>query len=241
MKDKWLNDCLQLGLTAGYNVSCRRIHHNITLEYPLNDSLQLSDAGYTSAKLKQLIRHYFQPESHATALRLWANVKAYGSVGITTYNHLIKSEKKSIRSSVMGPCIQAVTITKAHHYQRVDVFYRTTELCKKFPADLVFIRDVILKPFELTNPILTCHFANVTLHPMYLPIVLAHTPEPVAYLKKLDERMHHATCRWLYSYLVDDTAIQKFSQARSSQKNFLDLLSNKSKSELVKYVMRVKS
>jgi hypothetical protein len=72
--------------------------------------------------------------------------RSYGSVGFTTYNHFLKNSptKKSKRASVMGPCIQSVVITQHNKKQySIDCFYRTTELLKKFPADLVFIRDVL--------------------------------------------------------------------------------------------------
>jgi hypothetical protein len=42
----------------------------------------------------------------------------------------------------MGPCIQAVTLTWLSRTDvGLDVFYRTTEFYKKFPADLLLLTE----------------------------------------------------------------------------------------------------
>lgn len=125
------------------------------------------------------------------------------------------------RASVMGPCIQSIVLTwiKKGHIE-IDIFYRTTELLKKFPADLVFIRDELLAPFDLTGlKQVNFHFANVTVHPMYYVTIIPHLGDSVFKeldkLKKSDRRMFDWVIKWSARYLCPEhlRGIQKFAQA----------------------------
>src|SRR5262249_16347231 len=150
----------------------------------------LADSGYTTSKLRMLEKHYLHEESIAVAQELWdrrQGQRKYGSVSFTCFAHFVKGgsvdAKRSKRASVFGPCIQSVSLTYLNdHTTAVDVFYRTTEFFKKFPADLVFIRDVLLPKFNFEKaPIskVTFHFANVTMHPMYFVTILPMIEDPI--------------------------------------------------------------
>src|SRR3546814_7634192 len=100
----------------------------------------------------------------------------------------------------MGPCIQAVTITQVKGGKNgqyfIDCFYRTTELLKKFPADLVFIRDVLLKDFDFSGMEflgMRCHFANITVHPQYFVTLIPHLDDPIAELEKIKRSEEHTS------------------------------------------------
>src|SRR4051794_31169647 len=69
----------------------------------------------------------------------------------------------------------------------IDVPYRTLELFKKMGADLVFLRDVLLTPFDFSGMevSVTCHFVNVTCHPMYWVIVLPHLDDPLGEMERI--------------------------------------------------------
>jgi hypothetical protein len=187
--------------------------------------------------MKQLERGYLHRESWEMAQTLWARRVAqgkYGSVGFSCYNHLLKSDpnKKSKRASVMGPCIQSVVLTlvKKGVYE-VDVFYRTTELLKKFPADLIFLRDVLLKPFGVEDAPVTMHFANLTLHPMYWSTIIPMVDKPIAMMKSIrtqDPYFHDWVVKWTARYLCDEygRGIQKFSQALRVRDAALALIPN---------------
>jgi hypothetical protein len=103
----------------------------------------------------------------------------------------------------------------------VDIFYRTTELFKKFPADLVFVRDVLLAGFDFTTAPLqsiTFHFANVTCHPMYFVTLLPLLDDPIDELesiRKSDKYFFDWIVKWTSRYLVPEhhRGIQKFAQA----------------------------
>jgi len=169
-----------------------------------------------------LRKQYFHQESIDIAIMLWnkrLKQGSYGSVGFTTYNHFIKSDpnKKSPRGSIMGPCIQAVTLTLLDNGNTgVDVFYRTTEIYKKFPADLVFIRDELLPLFDMKEARLdsiTFHFASLTCHPMYFITLIPLLGSFSDVLYELDQvregdfKLYDQIMRWNSYYLIDDTGI----------------------------------
>lgn len=236
MKQEWLDHVMRLSLRPeDFYSGCRKIHQGLKLTFQdlwdAEDPLVLEDAGYTSAKMAHLRRLYLHVESRDMAIQLW-NLRrtkdSYGSVSFTCYNHLLKNdiEKKSKRASVMGPCLQAVSITqikggKNARYS-IDVFYRTTELLKKFPADLVFLRDVLLEGFNFEGMEfvgLNCHFANVTIHPQYFVTALAHWDdwyERLERIRKRDTYFFEWVVKWTARYLCEEhyRGIAKFAQAQ---------------------------
>lgn len=144
-------------------------------------------------------------------------------------------QAKNKRASVMGPCIQSVVLTwmKKGHVE-VDIFYRTTELLKKFPADLVFIRDELLHDFDLRGlKKVNFHFANVTVHPMYYVTIIPHLGNDVFKeldaLKKSDRRMFDWVIKWTARYLCPEhlRGIQKFAQAMRTRQDGLNRIDKK--------------
>lgn len=246
MKQIWLDHCITLAETpAEFYSGCRKILRGVQLEFPQwGNDLTMGDAGFTKSKLKQLQRNYHVAESREMAQRLWKQrleQNKYGSVGFHCYNHYVKGIKQdsylnrvnekikgtSLRSSVMGPCIQAVDLTLlAKGKVGVDAFYRTTELFKKFPADLVFLRDDLLQGFPGANKpeMVRFHFANVTLHPMYFVTVLPQLKDHYKVLdrlKKKDRRFFDWVVKWTGRYLLPEQhrGIAKFAQALRVQKH----------------------
>lgn len=232
MRSQWVKHCLKIAAEpADFWAGCRKIIRTVQLDFKpennqLGRSLKIADCGFTQSKLTMLRKNYLNPESHRVAIDLWNKRKEqqrYGSVGFTTYNHLIKQHAgASPRASVMGPCIQSVVITLTHkNTYAIDAFYRTTELFKKFPADLVFLRDELLKPFDFDGMQFTgatFHFANVTLHPMYfvtLAPLLEDPAEELNRLKRKDRRFYDWCVKWTARYICPENlrGIEKFSQA----------------------------
>jgi hypothetical protein len=255
MKRYWIKFALQLaGQPADFYSGARKIIRNVhwTLPWEEVDDLSLADAGFKSAKLAQLRRNYIHSESIKAAAQLWEGRlkrNKYGSVGFHCFNHYIKGTDKSHeeflaaeragirqrskRASVMGPCIQSVSITLLPNSRTsVDLFYRTTELFKKFPADLVFIRDELLASFDFTSaPIdhLNFHFANVTCHPMYFVTLLPILKSPIFAMVKIKNRdpyFHDWMVKWTARYLCSEymRGIQKFQQALRVRKDALERL-----------------
>lgn len=181
------------------------------------------------------------------ALQLWQRRLSqgkYGSVGFSTFNHLTKGkiDGGAKRASVMGPCIQAVNLTLVKKGQaEIDVFYRTTEILKKFPADLVFLRDVLLAPFDTEFSRINFHFANLTLHPMYWITAVPMMKDPIATMEMIKARDPHFykwLIKWTARYLCDEygRGIDKFSQACRVRDMALELIPKKKK--LQKYLRK---
>lgn len=248
MLHDWIDFSVKLSKEEGdFYSGARKIIRNRSVTFKRYHDVVLSDAGYTKSKLTMLKRLYYHEESVATAVQLWqrrVEQRKYGSVGFTTYNHLIKNDptKRSKRASVMGPCIQAITLTYLDDRTcAVDAFYRTTEIYKKFPADLVFIQELMEK-FDFSEcPITstTFHFANITVHPMYFVTIIPHLDNPIATLdmiKRRDPYFFDWVVKWSARYLVPrhHRGIAKFAQALRVQKDAQERIKNKKR--LIRYL-----
>lgn len=262
MKQEWIDIALRMSAReADMYSGCRKIIEDKSVVFHdlwnYADPLELEDAGYTKSKMAHLVRGYLHEESIAAAVMLW-NLRrkktSYGSVGFTTYNHFLKNDavKKSKRASVMGPCIQSVVITqmKGNNSKgtggryRIAAFYRTTELFKKFPADLVFIRDVLLKGFDFSGMEfcgLTCHFANITAHPQYFVTLIPNMDDPIAELEKLKKKDRYFfdwVVKWTSRYLCPEhfRGIEKFAQAMRVKMDADTRIKGKLRKKLIKYL-----
>jgi hypothetical protein len=212
----------------------------------------MPDAGYTKSKMTMLIKNYLHKESRDVAIDLWnkrLGQRKYGSVSFTCFAHFVKGgsvdAKRSKRASVFGPCIQSVSLTYLNnHTTAVDVFYRTTELFKKFPADLVFFREILLEGFDFSNaPVaeVTFHFANITCHPMYFVTLLPLLDDPMGELddiKKNDPYFYDWVVKWTARYLVPEyhRGIQKFAQAMRVCQDARSRIPKKVMPDLIQYL-----
>lgn len=252
MLKEWVQSSIALSKEpAEFYSGCRKILRNRRLTFTdIRDDLTISDSGFTKTKMTLLRKGYYHEESIQTAVMLWELRKEkckYGSVSFTTFNHFIKNDpnKKSKRASVMGPCIQAVSLTYLNdHTTAIDVFYRTTEYFKKFPADLVFLRDVLLPNFDFdTAPIrdVTFHLANITCHPMYFVTLVPHLKYPIKVLdtiRRADDYYWKWIIKWTARYLVEEYfhGIEKFAQALRVRKDALERIQPGKLEELIEYL-----
>jgi hypothetical protein len=234
MRDTWLKACIDWSCAREdfFWTGARKIlsHKRLTFRV-LDDSIKPEDIGYTQYKLTKLNSQYFVKDAIDVAMMLHAkNIerKKYASSAFHCYGHLLKAtyENRSGRGSVMGPCLQSVVITLRPHERRttVDVFYRTTEIYKKFPADLVWLKRYILPliPGQDKFPVIgvTCHFVNVTCHSMYFATAIPFLPDVTATLTLLRDRdpaFHQWVGRWLIRYIGgpgNGRSVEKFAQAK---------------------------
>lgn len=252
MINEWLGHCRRLSVTpADFYHGARKIIRGPTATFTdFSKDLSIADAGFTASKLTMLRRLYLHEESIAAAKFLWdlrVSKRKYGSVSFHTYNHYIKSnpDKKSKRASVMGPCIQSVVLTYlSDHVTEIDIFYRTTEFFKKFPADLVFIRDELLPRFDFKKAplkLVKFHFANLTMHPMYfvttVPLVQSPTHE-LELMRVKDKYFWQWVVKWSARYICPEHSrgIQKFSQALRVQKDVLSRIDKPTLTRLRQYL-----
>lgn len=231
MKKFWLDISLKLALReADLFVGARKVVQAVRFDYIWDaktvGDLKMEDAGFTKSKMSMLIRNYYLEASVKAAQMLWKErlaKKKYGSVGFSCYAHFVKGDvgNHTKMGSKFGPCIQAVTLTYHKKRTTVDVYYRSTELFKKFPADLVFLRDVLLPKFNFKEaPIDKIRFyaANVSVHSMYWVTLAPHLDEPLEWLdriRKQDPFFWKWCVSWSARYLCPEycNGIQKFMQA----------------------------
>lgn len=231
LKQFWLDASAKLSAKeADFYSGARKIHTAVKLQYIWDPKtvgdLTMADCGFTSAKMSMLVKNYYLKESIVAARKLWnerIEKDKYGSVGFSCYAHYVKGDVKGAtpRGSKFGPCLQSVILTYNKKRTTVDVIYRTTELYKKFPADLVFLRDVLLAEFNFSKaPIekVNFYFANVTSHPMYWITLVPHLSDPIAELERSKTRDRHFwlwRIKWSARYVCNEysNGIQKFAQA----------------------------
>lgn len=249
MRQEWIDLCLRMMATPADEYSgARKIIHNVTHTMTdLSDDLEMIHAGYTGSKMSMLKRLYLVEDSQLSVVPLWEKRKSqrkYGSVSFTTHGHTTKSEvgKGSKRASVMTPCIQSMSLTyHGDHSTTAHAFYRTTEVFKKFPADLVFIRDVLMPPFGEMPDRLTFFFANVTVHPMYFATLATNLDDPCGELEKIEKVDPHFwmwCVKWTARYLIPEyhRGIQKYAQGMRVHDMFHKLIDPDIKEEMIEYL-----
>lgn len=248
LTNEWLNSCLSLiNEPADLYVADRKILRSRTLRFTSKTSdISLSDIGYTKTKITMLKKLYLHEESYKKAIQMWdyfVERGKYASTSFHCYNHLVKPGATSPREKVStrGPCLQAVTISYLEKGNaEIDIFYRTTEIFKKFPADLVFIYEHLIPGFNFSRVRLNsvnCHFANVTLHPMYFITAAALSDSPLKFYKSLDPKQlfSKVVMKWVLKYFVDDTGICKFKQATVTQDKARSLLYPQETKKIVQF------
>jgi hypothetical protein len=254
MFDDWIDFSVKLAIEpASFWSSNRKIFRNKIFTVKDLNNINLEDGGYTKAKIGLLIKYYYHEESINIAQQLWKkrlSQSGYGSVSFTCFNHLVKggsvNAARSIRTSVFGPCLQSIVLTKIDkNTSTVDIFYRTTEIVKKFSADVVFLREKLLMPnFEIPNlKEINFHFTNLTLHPMYFPILFIHLEDPIQELeiiKKKDRKYFDYLMICTGRYLIKEfmRGILKHSQSLHVRDQILDQLPKKIRLDLVDYIYK---
>lgn len=259
MKEQFIKAAIDLSFAeADFFSGNRKILREATVVFdgPLLDDFAISDCGFTKSKLTILKKGYVVQEAIDAAAMLWELRKKkakYGSVAFHCYGHLLKNDpnKTSKRGSTMGPCIQAVVLTwvpgrarQCDGWTDITVYYRTTEFFKKFPADLVLLRDTILPNFDFTDvPVrrITFQFANITIHPMYFVTLIPHIKKPLAMLKELKKRDPHFwdwIVKWTSRYLCPEYGhgIEKFEQAKRVRKDAMNRVDAETLERLQKYI-----
>ncbi len=227
-----------------FHVSGKRISRGMTFETTIEDLMEpditLDMLGFSKKKITMLTDYYLNDESVRVALYQLEHRRkkgTYGSVGVTTYNHFAKKERP-----MHGPCIQSVVFTHSPSGKiDMDVFYRTTEIFKKFAADLIWLREVFLPQFNIpsNSGVVRFHFANITYHPMYWVVSAPYLTNPEYHLidiKKTDPLTWKAIIRWTNRYVQKEASLEKFKQGQRVSKHMHRLVPPAQMKLLAKYI-----
>src|SRR5690606_23853845 len=134
----------QYGNSPCHITGTSKIYNNEHMSISPILDVDFKDLNYKAAKLKQLIRNYYNEESTELAIEsLYKKVKKgnKGSVGISCHGQHKKGTEQ-------GFCLQSYVLTNNGPTTSLTIFYRTTELVKKFYADMCFFNHFILPKFK---------------------------------------------------------------------------------------------
>ena len=203
----------------------QRIHSNYVWEVPAmmffgKKAMSLEETGYTTNKIKQLVRNY-EPKNVERAiedLKWRIEKKKYGS-GVIYFQGLKKKGTKQ------DWCMTGMVVSFYPQLKstRVTIFYRTAESIKRFRGDLVYLTKYVFpkfaEVFKLAPPTtVTFNFANITLHPMFWLLSIEHMPRWANVLKHVENKnpkLFRNIVYWSWRYLLDTSkSIDSYSSAR---------------------------
>ena len=141
---------------------------------PRAPTITYADLGYTQAKHKSLVRMYQNEESRVRALETFNARDGHNQPTSVTFS-TIGQPKANKRA--MGHCLQAISIVRFPKGQHaVDVYYRSTEITRKFGGDLCFLPG-LLEPFNLPpNTPWRYNFAMMYASSIFMPTVYQFVP-----------------------------------------------------------------
>ena len=157
----------------------RGIYQSIGFQVDEIPPVDLPSLGYnTRAKMTGLKRMYFNPEE---AERVKDLLKRRAHQAFTSASMSMRGGKKDSRS--MGYCMEALVISTTGDRTTAEVMYRSTEVIKKFSADLVFL-PWVFEQLEVKPDLVRFHFANAYLSGVFFPTLFPWW-EPVDFLEHI--------------------------------------------------------
>ena len=173
----------------------RKIMQDVTYETKQLPSLTYQDLGYTSAKHKQLLRNYFNPEEFQRAREILEKRKKqhFTSVALSLRNETKKKQS-------MGWCMLSLVVSKFKNnpnLETVEIQYRSTEVIRKFGGDLAFL-PWVFDQLNLNPEIIRFRFANLYFSGVFFPTLCLFW-EPIdflEYLYKYDRKMFDGSTRF---------------------------------------------
>lgn len=205
----------------------------------------LSDMFYTDYKRGQLHRNYFNVETiDSLADRMAERINRRKAA---TLMEFVGNQQKGEQS--LGYCIQGIALTNGAEGQvYLHMSYRTTEVIKKFGADLVFLTEDVWPRIKERLPKGTrlervdFSFPSVSLSCMYLPTVFHLLVNSIPFMEALrsfDENLFYQSVRFIYIALAEGDR-WKYKQRQICIKDFHTALEAKSfdRDELVNYCLQ---
>lgn len=147
---------------------------------PLNGDLSFIDKIYPGkeAKKSYLMNAYFNKESLDRAKKRLKEKKST-SVNIS----LIGKEKTNTKQD---HCMVSMVLFKNNKKYKATIFYRTTELCRKFLFDLKFLQEEILPYLGIPECDITFMFAKLTISYAFLHTLFLISPNYLDSIKIYD-------------------------------------------------------
>lgn len=159
----------------------RRIVRNLLWEdAPIYKAFDLRDIGYSKpeTKIKALFRQYYNEveAERVKALLKKRDGQAYSAI-------LMSMHAGAKRADSMGHCITSIAFSVTPKRCEATVMYRSTELIKKFAADLVFIPRVFEKLGVQPNKV-DFFFSNAYVSGVFFPSLFVYQ-QPIPFLERL--------------------------------------------------------
>lgn len=190
------------------------------------------DLGYAKggSKINQLKRNYYNEESVREAKKKMSEraAQTITSVGISTIGGAkANSQGHCIRSVVVSRYSPKITVSRQQEVY-LDVFYRTTELLRKFGADLLFLKDFLVPEILEGNPwgvktptAVRMYFSSCFFSALFIP-VLYQFIDPTAFLQQLykkegDSQFYRRVVFRTKAMLERDASHYKFQSRRNMQ------------------------
>jgi len=157
---------------------------------------KLSNLGYsdTGTKMSQLKRDYINHDSIMEAREAFKTRK---DQSVTSW---CISTIGAVKTNAQGHCIRNVIVS--YHSPRVteskeprltiDILYRTTELLRKFGADLIFLGEELIpeiledSPWEKEPDEIRMYFPSCFFSALFIPVFYQYV-NPIRFLKQLKE------------------------------------------------------
>lgn len=187
--------------TFEYN-GVRKIVQSVGYSLPSIPRFEMTDVGYTKAKEKAIFRMYYNEAEveRVKALLIKRRGQAFSAISMS-----MRAGAK--RSDSMGHCIEAIVFAVTKEHRIAEVVYRSTEVIRKFSADLWFLPRVFeAVGFEATT--VKFYYTNAYLSGVFFPMLFTWW-HPIAFLERLKVKDH--------KLFVGGTRFLRRSVARSDQ------------------------
>lgn len=165
-----------------YN-GARKIVQRVLWEPRVLPTIDLELIGYARplTKLKALQRMYYNPDE---ADRVRKMMKHREEQAFTAVAMSMRAGAKDRRS--MGWCMESMVIGLTPDRTTVNLIYRSTEVIKKFTADLAFL-PWVFNQLEIVPDDISFYFSNAYLSGVFFPALFRFL-DPIEFLKMLRKR-----------------------------------------------------
>lgn len=192
----------------------RGIYQGVGFQVDEIPAVDLPSLGYSyRAKMGGLKRVYFNPDEAARVRDL---LKRRSHQAFTSVSMSMRAGAKDGRS--MGHCLEAIVISTTPETLNATVLYRSTEVIKKFSADLAFI-PYVFEQLEVKPDLVRFFFSNVYLSGVFFPTLFNHW-DPVDFLemiRKRDQKLFIVGTRFLRRLVK--TEDQRFPYSPENQQH----------------------